>query len=116
MTRSQYDVTISVWNDFHSLELCEGLHRNGFSVQALRSEKKPHLSCPCQHSELSRILTRLFQRMHHPFLLELAQDTLQKNKAKKLFANAVPPIVRGHSGACPKFMPTWGGAQKISFR
>lgn len=77
MPSSRYDVTISVWNDFWVTELCEGLHRNDFSVLSLRSEKNPHLSCPVLHSELSRILTRLFQRTQHPFLLELAQDTFE---------------------------------------
>lgn len=37
MKKEEYDVTVSVWNEFHAPELCEGLARAGLRVQALRS-------------------------------------------------------------------------------
>jgi hypothetical protein len=123
MNDNSYDVTISVWNDFHSPELCEGLSRNGFSVLALRSEKRPLENTETRHSETSRVLTRLFQRTQFPFLLEAAQNSfesfalrnlpeskvfwgwntilsrlnLQKNALKKMFVNVGQLMLHGHS-------------------
>ena len=79
-----YDVTISVWNNFRSPELCEGLCRNDFSAIALRSEKKPVIKCPNKHSEISRILTRLFQRTQYAPLLEAAQNVFERFAAKNI--------------------------------
>jgi glycosyltransferase involved in cell wall biosynthesis len=84
MNDNSYDVTISVWNDFHSPELCEGLSRNGFSVLALRSEKRPLENTETRHSETSRVLTRLFQRTQFPFLLEAAQNSFESFALRNL--------------------------------
>lgn len=78
-----FDVAVSVWNDFHAPELCEGLARGGFGVLALRSERAPLAGVTTLHSEASRILTRLFQRTQSRMLLELAQNTFETFAARR---------------------------------
>ncbi|MFZ4773867.1 MAG: glycosyltransferase family 4 protein [Terrimicrobiaceae bacterium] len=72
--KAPFHATISVWNDFWVPELCEGLARGGYEVLALRSEHAAICGVQTQTCEVSRILTRLFQRTQQPFLLEAAQD------------------------------------------
>ena len=69
-----YHVTVSVWNDFHAPDLCEGLAQAGYDVLALRSEHTSIAGVQTRTCEVSRILTRLFQRTQQRFLLEAAQD------------------------------------------
>jgi len=105
------DVTISVWNDFHSPELCEGLSRNGFSVLALRSEKRPLTNTKTKHSESSRILTRIYHRTQQPFLLEAAQNTFESFALRNSYGSKVFWGWNGHN--LRAFDAAKKGGQKI---
>lgn len=40
-TSLKYDVTLSVWNRFHSDEICDGLHRSGLKVYWIGNRSRP---------------------------------------------------------------------------
>lgn len=74
---TDYDITISVWNEFHSPELCSGLQKGGFKVLVLGTGKAPIPHVTNAHCETSRILTALFQRTAWPPLVEAGQDVFE---------------------------------------
>lgn len=74
--QAAFDVTVSVWNDFHAPELCEGLARGGFSVLALRSEWRQIPAVTTECSFASGLMTRVFQRTRVP-LLEASENCFE---------------------------------------
>lgn len=73
----KYDITVSVWNEFHAPELCEGLASAGFKVKALRTCNIPIPGVTTTFCPSSRVLTALFQRTSWPPLIEAGQDIFE---------------------------------------
>jgi len=72
-----YDITVSVWNEFWAPELCSGLQKGGFKVLALDTCKTPIPLVTNERCETSRILTALFQRTAWPPLIEAGQNVFE---------------------------------------
>ena len=92
-----FDVTVSVWNDFHAPELCAGLARGGLRVLALRSEHIPIGGVRSKSCEIPRILTRLYTRTQWPPLLEGAQNLFESFAKKRVGRSSVFWGWNGHN-------------------
>lgn len=98
----EFDVTVSVWNEFWAPELCVGLARNGYNVLALRSESSPILDVTTACCYTSKYFTRIFQRTQMRALLEAAQNCFEN-------------FARRRTGRSKVFWG-WNGHNLTSFR
>jgi glycosyltransferase involved in cell wall biosynthesis len=93
----EFDVTVSVWNDFWAPELCAGLARSGLRVLALRNEHGPISGVRSESCEIPRILTRLYTRTQWPPLLEGAQNLFESFAKKRVGRSSVFWGWNGHN-------------------
>lgn len=96
-----YDVTVSVWNEFYAPELCAGLVKAGNRVLALRSVAKPYPGVRSRTCQSSRLLSRAFRHLGSQALLEGALSSFES-------------FARRHVGQSPVFWG-WNGHHLSAF-